>query len=63
MNLPVPVATEPTSTSPRTIDASDRRFFVRMGGLALILALGYLVFRIVQPLWQPLVWAGLHRSF
>ena len=59
MNLPVPVAAEPASPSSRTIDASDRRFFVRMGGLALILALGYLVFRIVQPLWQPLVWAAL----
>jgi predicted PurR-regulated permease PerM len=32
---------------------------VRAGGLALIIALAYLVFQIIQPLWRPLVWAAL----
>jgi predicted PurR-regulated permease PerM len=47
------------SSAPSTIDSSDRRFFVRIGGLALLIALAYIVFRIVQPLWQSLVWALL----
>ena len=59
MTLPVPVATDPAAMPARTVDSSDRRFFVRMGGLALIVALSYLVFLIVQPVWQPLVWAAL----
>ncbi len=59
MTLPVPVATDPAAVSARPVDSSDRRFFVRMGGLALIVALSYLVFLIVQPLWQTLVWAAL----
>jgi predicted PurR-regulated permease PerM len=43
----------------RASDTNDRRFFVRVGGLALLIALAYLVFRIVEPLWQSLVWALL----
>ena len=39
--------------------SADRKFFVRAGGLALTVLLGYLVFRIVEPLWRPLVWAAL----
>jgi len=59
VTLPVPVATDPAAVPARPVDSSDRRFFVRMGGLALIVALSYLVFLIVQPVWQPLVWAAL----
>jgi len=38
---------------------AERRLYVRLGGLLLAVALGYLVWRIVTPLWQPLVWALL----
>jgi predicted PurR-regulated permease PerM len=33
--------------------------YVRIGGLLLLAALAYLVWRIVTPLWQPLLWAML----
>ena len=38
---------------------SERALYVRLGGLLLAAALGYIVWRIVTPLWQPLVWALL----
>jgi predicted PurR-regulated permease PerM len=38
---------------------AERRLYVRLGGLLLAVALGYMVWRIVTPLWQPLVWALL----
>jgi predicted PurR-regulated permease PerM len=50
---------ESTVTLPDLADASERRLYVRLGGLLLAAALGYLVWRIVTPLWQPLVWALL----
>ena len=37
----------------------ERRFWVRIGGLTLAALLAWLVWRIVAPLWQPLVWAAL----
>jgi len=37
----------------------ERRFWVRMGGLTLAALLAWLVWQIVAPLWQPLVWAAL----
>ena len=37
----------------------ERRLYVRLGGLLLLAALCYLVWRIVTPLWQPLLWALL----
>jgi predicted PurR-regulated permease PerM len=37
----------------------ERRFWVRTGALALAALLAWLVWRIVEPLWQPLVWAAL----
>ena len=37
----------------------ERRFWVRVGGLTLAALLAWLVWRIVAPLWQPLVWAAL----
>jgi predicted PurR-regulated permease PerM len=39
--------------------ASARVFYARVGVLLLLLALLYLVWNIVVPLWQPLVWAAL----
>jgi len=52
-----PAAT--TVTLPDDAAASERRFYARLGGLLLIAALGYLVWLIVEPLWQPLLWAVL----
>jgi predicted PurR-regulated permease PerM len=47
-------------TTPAPVQAlSDRRFWVRTGALALVAGLTWLVWQIVEPLWQPLVWAGL----
>jgi predicted PurR-regulated permease PerM len=37
----------------------ERRFLTRVAVLLLLVALGYLVWRIVTPLWQPLTWAVL----
>jgi predicted PurR-regulated permease PerM len=42
-----------------TQPGSDRRFWLRVGGLVLAAMLGWLVWRIVEPLWQSLVWAVL----
>ena len=41
---------------------SEHRFWVRLGAVLLLAGLGYLVWRIVQPLWQPLLWAVLLGS-
>lgn len=41
---------------------SERRFWTRLGGVLLLAALAYLVWRIVAPLWQPLAWALLLGS-
>jgi len=35
--------------------STDRQFYFRVGGLALLVVLAYLVYRIVSPLWQSLV--------
>ncbi len=43
-------------------DASEHRFYVRLGAVLLLAALGWLVWRIVAPLWQPLLWATLLGS-
>jgi len=40
----------------------ERRFWARLGAVLLLAALGYLVWRIVTPLWQPLAWALLLGS-
>ena len=40
----------------------ERRFWARLGAVLLLVALGYLVWRIVAPLWQPLAWALLLGS-
>ena len=40
-------------------DPTERSFYVRLGGLLLLVVLCYVVWRIVTPLWQPLLWAVL----
>ena len=50
---------ESTVTLPEPVGSSDRLLYVRLGGMLLVVVLGYLVWRIVTPLWQPLVWALL----
>jgi predicted PurR-regulated permease PerM len=50
---------ESTVTLPEPGGSSDRLLYVRLGGMLLVVVLGYLVWRIVTPLWQPLVWALL----
>lgn len=56
--------TEDPLESTATLDAppaaeSDSRFWLRVSGLALAALMTYLVWRIVSPLWQPLLWATL----
>jgi len=53
---------ESTVTLPRDRGGSEHRFYVRLGAVLLLAALGYLVWRIVSPLWQPLLWAALLGS-
>jgi predicted PurR-regulated permease PerM len=53
---------EPTQIAAVTDSVRENRFFARVGLLLLIAALLYLVWRIVAPLWQPLVWAVLLGS-
>jgi predicted PurR-regulated permease PerM len=38
---------------------TDRRFYWRLGAVLLLAGLGYLVWRIVEPVWHPLTWALL----
>jgi len=46
-------------TLPSPGPVSSKVFFARLGVLILSAALVYLVWRIVAPLWQPLLWAVL----
>jgi len=50
---------EPTITLKDDTGQSERRIYVRLGGLLLLAVLCYLVWRIVTPLWEPLLWAVL----
>jgi len=50
---------ESTITLPDPSSPSRSTFYARIGVMVLLGALVYLVWRIVQPLWQPLVWAAL----
>ena len=50
---------EPRSATAGAELSVERRFWVRVGGLTLAALLAWLVWRIVAPLWQPLVWAAL----
>jgi predicted PurR-regulated permease PerM len=62
------VATQPDDIGESTVTlASDdgrgeRGFWARLGAVLLLAALGYLVWRIVTPLWHPLAWALLLGS-
>ena len=42
--------------------SGERPFYARLGAVLLLAVLGYLVWRIVSPLWQPLSWALLLGS-
>ncbi len=54
---------ESTITLPDPQVAALRRtYFARIGMLLLLGALAYLIWRIVSPLWQPLLWAVLLGS-
>jgi predicted PurR-regulated permease PerM len=59
MNQPREEIGETTITLPDPQGASRSAFYARVGVLLLLAVLGYLVWRIVEPLWQPLVWAAL----
>jgi predicted PurR-regulated permease PerM len=52
------------STSPLATGqgGGERPFYTRLGAVLLLAVLGYLVWRIVSPLWQPLAWALLLGS-
>jgi predicted PurR-regulated permease PerM len=59
MKIPQDDFGEETVTLEHGSGRDDRSFLARVGVLALLAALAWLVFRIVQPLWQPLLWAVL----
>jgi len=48
-----------TTVTLREEGADQRRFLTRTAMLLLIAGLGYVVWRVVVPLWQPLTWALL----
>jgi len=50
---------ESTITLKDGTGTGERRLYVRLGGLLLLAVLCYIVWRIVTPLWQPLLWAVL----
>jgi predicted PurR-regulated permease PerM len=50
---------ESTITLPNERERTEHRYYVRLGAVALLGLLAYLVWRIVSPLWQPLLWAVL----
>ena len=50
---------QPATTLDARESRSEQVFFARVGVLLLSAALLYLVWRIVAPLWQPLMWAVL----
>jgi predicted PurR-regulated permease PerM len=53
---------ESTITPPDQATVAQRQFLARVGILLLVAGLLYLVWRIVSPLWQPLLWAVLLGS-
>lgn len=53
---------EPTRVGEVTNPASEKLFFTRFGAVLLLSAMLYLVWRIVAPVWQPLMWAVLLGS-
>jgi predicted PurR-regulated permease PerM len=53
---------ESTITLATDGSAGERPFYARLGAVLLLAVLGYLVWRIISPLWQPLSWALLLGS-
>jgi predicted PurR-regulated permease PerM len=53
---------ESTITLATDASAGERPFYARLGAVLLLAVLGYLVWRIVSPLWQPIAWALLLGS-
>jgi len=53
---------ESTITLPTDEGLAEKHFYTRLGAVLLLAALGYIVWRIVTPLWQPLAWALLLGS-
>jgi predicted PurR-regulated permease PerM len=53
---------ESTITLATDAGGGERPFYARLGAVLLLAVLGYLVWRIVSPLWQPLAWALLLGS-
>ena len=53
---------ESTITLATDEGGGERPFYARLGAVLLLAVLGYLVWRIVSPLWQPLSWALLLGS-
>jgi predicted PurR-regulated permease PerM len=41
------------------LEYAERRHFQRVGALLLLAGLGYLLWRVLAPLWHPLAWAVL----
>ncbi len=62
MNSPPDDIGESTVTLPDPQSRARPSFYARVGVLVLFGALGYIVWRIVEPLWQPLLWAALLGS-
>jgi predicted PurR-regulated permease PerM len=50
---------DPTRVAEVTDPAREKLFFTRVGAVLLLAALLYLVWLIVEPVWQPLLWAIL----
>ena len=59
MSKPAEDIGEPVITLPDDASRGEERFYARLGSVLLLAALGYIVWRIVTPLWQPLLWAVL----
>ncbi len=59
MNQPRDEVGESTVTLTDDPGLGNRRFFTRLGAVVLLAAMTYLVWRIVEPLWRPLLWAML----
>ena len=51
---------EPAQVATVTDRSREKLFLARVGLVILIVALLYLLWLIVSPVWQPLVWAVLH---
>ena len=62
MDTPQEDVGESTTAQPVEGARRGRSDYGRLGGLLLLALLAYLVWRIVVPLWQPLVWAALLGS-